>query len=79
MGTGRTLIGSDRTPIGTDRTPIGTRRMQFGVGGISSVIILVSTGTGNITIKARRIPGEAEGLPIKTHLVSIKKIILHSV
>jgi len=49
--------------------------MQIGVGGIPSVIILVSTGTGNITRKARRIPSEAEGLPIKTPLVSIKKII----
>jgi len=47
--------------------------MQFRVGGIPSVIILVSTGTGNMPRKARRIPGEAEGLPIKTPLVSIKK------
>ena len=47
--------------------------MQIGVGGIPSVIILVSMGTGHMPRKARRIPGETEGLPIKTPLVSIKK------
>ena len=72
--TGRTSIGMRRMQIEIDPTHIGMHRMQIRVEGFPNLMILVSTGTGNIPGKAHRILSETEGLPIKTVIVSIKKL-----